>query len=63
MKQDKVKRLDEFNLIWLAKQVSLGNIVRGLHVLGYIFKTVRQCVVSVAEKILKQTEVESKNKD
>lgn len=60
------EKLDEINLLWIFKQISLGNIVRGALYLEKMFNSVKTCfldsIKEAEEKYCCCTETEPETK-
>jgi len=41
-----LEKLDEINLLWILRQISVGNLVRGFEYLFRAFREVRNCLNS-----------------
>lgn len=66
MKKDTMKKLDEINLEWLLKQISLGNVVRGIQFIAGLVEPIKSCLVkttkAVIEELQTNTEEETPHK-
>lgn len=47
--EEELKKLDEINVAWLLRQMSLGNLARGFWRAANALKPVTKCVKSCAE--------------
>lgn len=46
-----LKKLDQINLLWLLKGISLGNLVKGVMFLTGLLKPVSKCIPSTLDKV------------
>ena len=66
MSKEDLDKMDEINLLWVFKQISVGNVIRGALYVGKIFKSVKECIVDAINyedgDSSKETEIKKKSK-
>ncbi|MBI4834657.1 MAG: hypothetical protein HY811_07565 [Planctomycetes bacterium] len=51
MQKQTIETLDKINPIWLLRQISVDNLVRGINWIGRILIPIKKCAVSVSGNI------------
>ena len=55
-KKKTLDKLDEINLLWVLRQISVGNLVRGIEYLVHAFAEIKNCLSSACCKQAQEQE-------
>lgn len=56
IKKDQLEKLDEVNCLWILRQLSLGNLLRGAAYVMRMFEDIRICLTKTYHDIKKKNE-------